>query len=159
MGTTPSKPAPTAPSAVAIFDEKKAAALEFSYRESDGAAGWSSVPVDSLSKWSDDIDASPTLQLSRLVLTNADPLSTFTSRKALLDDGKVFNLNLKGIGAKGAYPNPRVNQAASGRCWLFATCNVLRYNVMDLLKLEEFELAQSYLFFYDKLEKANYYLE
>lgn len=37
--------------------------------------------------------------------------------------------------------------------------NVLRYNVIDTLKLGDFQLSQSYLFFYDKLEKANYYLE
>lgn len=30
---------------------------------------------------------------------------------------------------------------------------------MRNLKLSEFQLSQSYLFFYDKLEKANYYLE
>jgi bleomycin hydrolase len=37
--------------------------------------------------------------------------------------------------------------------------NVLRYNVIEQLKLGDFELSQSYLFFCDKLEKANYYLE
>ncbi|WVR06149.1 hypothetical protein IAU60_003179 [Kwoniella sp. DSM 27419] len=37
--------------------------------------------------------------------------------------------------------------------------NVLRYNVIEQLKLGEFELSQNYLFFYDKLEKANYYLD
>ena len=37
--------------------------------------------------------------------------------------------------------------------------NVLRYNVIEKLNLGEFQLSQSYLFFYDKLEKANYYLE
>lgn len=30
---------------------------------------------------------------------------------------------------------------------------------MEQLKLGDFQLSQSYLFFYDKLEKANYYLE
>lgn len=36
---------------------------------------------------------------------------------------------------------------------------MLRYNVIEKLNLGEFQLSQSYLFFYDKLEKANYYLE
>jgi len=35
----------------------------------------------------------------------------------------------------------------------------LRYNVIEKLNLGDFQLSQSYLFFYDKLEKANYYLE
>lgn len=40
-----------------------------------------------------------------------------------------------------------------------APANVLRYNVVEELKLGDFQLSQSYLFFYDKIEKANYYLE
>lgn len=39
------------------------------------------------------------------------------------------------------------------------SANVLRYNVIEQLKLGDFQLSQSYLYFYDKLEKANYYLE
>ena len=41
----------------------------------------------------------------------------------------------------------------------YDAANVLRYNVIEQLNLGEFQLSQSYLFFYDKLEKANYYLE
>ncbi|MBQ7562651.1 MAG: C1 family peptidase [Lachnospiraceae bacterium] len=51
------------------------------------------------------------------------------------------------------------NQKQSGRCWLFAALNTFRYEIMQKLKLNDFELSQSYLFFYDKLEKANMYLE
>jgi len=36
---------------------------------------------------------------------------------------------------------------------------VLRYNVIEQLKLDGFELSQSHLYFYDKYEKANYFLE
>lgn len=36
---------------------------------------------------------------------------------------------------------------------------MLRYHVIDKLNLGDFQLSQNYLFFYDKLEKANYYLE
>lgn len=37
--------------------------------------------------------------------------------------------------------------------------NVLRYNVIETAKLGAFQLSQNYLFFHDKMEKANYYLE
>jgi aminopeptidase C len=63
----------------------------------------------------------PTFLLSRLVLTNADPVTTLARRSAVIHDDKIFNLQLKGVGPKAQYPGPRVNQAASGRCWLFAT--------------------------------------
>ncbi|WP_190971965.1 C1 family peptidase [Bifidobacterium vespertilionis] len=51
------------------------------------------------------------------------------------------------------------NQERSGRCWMFASLNTLRYELMHKWNLEDFEFSESYLFFYDKLEKANYYLE
>lgn len=51
------------------------------------------------------------------------------------------------------------NQKGSGRCWMFAALNTMRVRVMEKLNLESFELSQSYLLFYDKLEKANYFLE
>lgn len=51
------------------------------------------------------------------------------------------------------------NQKKSGRCWMFAALNVLRYHVMKDMNLETFELSQNYTLFYDKLEKANYFLE
>ncbi|ORX34978.1 peptidase C1B, bleomycin hydrolase [Kockovaella imperatae] len=158
MGSQPSKPVQSTSTPITMYDEKKAATLSFQTK-GDDTVGWASVPVDSLAEWSSEFDSSPTLQLSRLILTNADPVTSLTSRKALIHDNKVFNLQLKGLGAKNEYPGPRVNQGSSGRCWLFATCNVLRYNVMEQLKIEDFELAQAYLFFYDKLEKANHYLE
>ena len=51
------------------------------------------------------------------------------------------------------------NQKQSGRCWMFAGLNVLRVEAMKRLKLDQFEFSQSYLQFYDKLEKANWFLE
>lgn len=51
------------------------------------------------------------------------------------------------------------NQKQSGRCWMFASYNVMRLEVMKRLNLEEFELSQNYPLFWDKLEKSNYFLE
>ena len=51
------------------------------------------------------------------------------------------------------------NQQASGRCWLSAATNVLRERIATELNLEKFELSQSYLAFWDKFERANYFLE
>lgn len=51
------------------------------------------------------------------------------------------------------------NQKASGRCWIFSALNTFRYEIIKKYKLDNFELSQNYLFFYDKLEKANYFLE
>ncbi len=51
------------------------------------------------------------------------------------------------------------NQEASGRCWIFAALNTFRQELMKKNNIADFELSQTYLFFWDKLEKANYFLE
>ena len=51
------------------------------------------------------------------------------------------------------------NQKSSGRCWMFAALNTMRFEIMKKLNLDTFELSQNYTLFYDKLEKANYFLE
>lgn len=58
------------------------------------------------------------------------------------------------VNAKGI-----TNQEKSGRCWLFTGLNVLRPMVIKKYKLNDFEFSQSYLFFYDQLEKSNLFLE
>jgi bleomycin hydrolase len=47
------------------------------------------------------------------------------------------------------------NQKQSGRCWMFAGFNVIRNIVKKNLKIKDIELSESYLMFYDKLEKCN----
>ncbi|MCR5112881.1 MAG: C1 family peptidase [Acholeplasmatales bacterium] len=54
---------------------------------------------------------------------------------------------------------PVTNQKASGRCWIFAATNVLREIIAKKLNLDNFELSQSYIGMYDKLEKINFELE
>jgi len=53
------------------------------------------------------------------------------------------------------------NQKSSGRCWMFAALNNMRYGISKYLNMkdENFELSQAYSMFWDKLEKANLFLE
>ena len=51
------------------------------------------------------------------------------------------------------------NQRRSGRCWMFAALNTLRYEVMHQWNLDDFEFSETYLFFWDAMEKSNTYLE
>ncbi|MHB8294365.1 MAG: C1 family peptidase [Acidimicrobiales bacterium] len=51
------------------------------------------------------------------------------------------------------------NQEHSGRCWLFAGLNLLRAGTMAKLGVKDFEFSQNYAMFWDKLERANYFLE
>ena len=51
------------------------------------------------------------------------------------------------------------NQKRSGRCWLFATLNLFRVGAMKKMNVKDFEFSQSHLFFWDKLERSNHFLE
>ncbi|MBD3177494.1 MAG: aminopeptidase, partial [Armatimonadia bacterium] len=56
--------------------------------------------------------------------------------------------------------NRATSQGSSGRCWLFAALNTVRVAAIESMHLDDdFELSQSHLMFWDKLEKANYFLE
>lgn len=76
-----------------------------------------------------------------------------SQRAATIADTQNFNVKISLEGA------PITNQRASGRCWLFAATNVFRVAIMKRYNLKEIELSQAYLFFWDKLEKCNYFLE
>ncbi len=52
------------------------------------------------------------------------------------------------------------NQKSTGRCWIFAALNMLRRKVILNSKVGDgFEFSQSYVFFYDKLERMYYNLQ
>ena len=52
------------------------------------------------------------------------------------------------------------NQLSTGRCWMFAGLNIFRRMLINKLKLPKtFELSHSYLFFFNKLEYSNIFLE
>lgn len=53
----------------------------------------------------------------------------------------------------------RCNQERSGRCWMFASLNTMRYRVIKKYNLKTFELSQAYPLFWDKLEKGNWFLQ
>ncbi|HOV78078.1 MAG TPA: C1 family peptidase [Sedimentisphaerales bacterium] len=51
------------------------------------------------------------------------------------------------------------NQKSSGRCWMFAGFNMIKPVLMNRMDLDSFEFSQIYLQFWDKMEKANKFLE
>ncbi|MDN6028841.1 MAG: C1 family peptidase [Lactobacillus sp.] len=51
------------------------------------------------------------------------------------------------------------NQKQSGRCWLFAALNTLRHDFAKKYHAKNFLLSQNYLFFWDRLERANIFFD
>ena len=72
-------------------------------------------------------------------------------RAALREDVHQFSINLK--------QGEITNQKSSGRCWMFAALNTMRFAIIKKLNLETYELSQNYPLFWDKLEKSNYFQE
>jgi len=75
------------------------------------------------------------IALDRAVVTGTDH-----SVSHLIDDWKV------------------TNQKKSGRCWLFAGLNLVRPGAMRAMNVKDFEFSQNHIMFWDKLERANYFL-
>ena len=109
------------------------------------------ITQESLKSWSASYRDCPQRQLATLALSKSDLNSvTFVSKGAHAMRQK-FSVEI---------PTMEVtNQQASGRCWLFAAANVLREQIAKDKNMESFELSQSYLAFWDKFERANYFLE
>lgn len=92
-------------------------------------------------------------QLSLSALSTNPMNSILEKPSAILKDTQTFNIAIPHEGS------PVTNQRSSGRCWIFAATNVFRIAIMQKYGIEKFELSQAYLFFWDKVEKANYFLE
>ncbi|KAI5474493.1 hypothetical protein MNV49_003216 [Pseudohyphozyma bogoriensis] len=106
------------------------------------------ITFDSVAEWDAAFAKDPKNKLASTVLSKQDFLGS-----AEIADQQVYNVKLSTEG------NPVTNQKSSGRCWLFATTNVIRIAMSRKYNLDGFQLSQSYLFFYDSLSKANYFLE
>ncbi len=103
-----------------------------------------------LEAWSRAYQASTERQLSTMALSRSD-IKDIAYVCAGEDQMRhKFSLELETL--------PVTNQKHSGRCWLFAAANVLRERIARDLNLANFELSQSYLAFWDKFERCNYFL-
>jgi bleomycin hydrolase len=84
-------------------------------------------------------------------VTNNDIDKLVLNRAIVNSQNDVFNLNIPVEGI--------TDQKSTGRCWMFAALNLMRPIVKDKFNLKSFEFSEAYLFFWDKLDKANYFLE
>lgn len=84
--------------------------------------------------------------------TRTDPLDICVQRQVVETTNHVYTHKVD------SEVKPVTNQKSSGRCWLFAALNAMRVPFVKHHQLEEFEFSQSYLFFWEKVERCNYFL-
>ncbi|KAI9716587.1 MAG: hypothetical protein M1828_007620 [Chrysothrix sp. TS-e1954] len=111
------------------------------------------ISIATASAWEKSLLSDPKNRLALSALSSNPAQSIISQTNPLLHDTQTFNTKIPLEGS------PVTNQRSSGRCWLFASTNVFRVALMKKYSLSEFQLSQAYLFFWDKLEKANYFLE
>lgn len=99
-----------------------------------------------------DFDGDPALSVSKNATMRNGVFNAAYVGEEVRNLPNTFSHEVKDIGSI-------TNQKSSGRCWMFSGLNVLRIAAMKKLRVKDFEFSESYLMFWDKLEKSNYQLE
>jgi bleomycin hydrolase len=135
MGSAPSKPVPHV-KAESVHEKEDKVLPPSVPRGPVSADG--SLSLRNVSEWEAAAAVSAKTRLARAVLSHSNLNGALVRREALVAAGvHVFNTELD------FKTGPITNQQSSGRCWIFATTNVLRYEFMKKLNLKEFQLSQA----------------
>lgn len=96
---------------------------------------------------------SNTNKLAKNIITNVGILHGSTDHEETTKVSHIFLNSIKKKNLKAT------NQGISGRCWLFSGLNMFRHHVIKALDLTNFEFSETYLYFWDKFERSNSYLQ
>lgn len=97
------------------------------------------------------IDTDPSARLARNAVTEVG------IQKAALEHAKVTQVRTSMSNRLDKWPVTA--QGKTGRCWLFASLNLMRATTMEKLGVKDFEFSQNYAMFWEKFERANYFLQ
>ena len=109
------------------------------------------ITKDLLDRFSEAFNAEPINAVRKHAVMKNGLDAAAENMQETVDNPLIFSIELKDTG-------DITNQKSSGRCWLFAALNTMRYEIIHKLNLETFELSQNYQMFWDKMERANYWL-
>lgn len=108
------------------------------------------ITIEQLNKIEEEYFADKSATVARHAIAASDIAVAAASKDSVKEMDFNFDINIKTMAVS--------NQKASGRCWIFAACNVMRELIGKKIGAGTFKLSQSYIAFYDKLEKLNYAL-
>lgn len=110
------------------------------------------ITRENLITWRNHFESSQAAKYLQNVLVRHELKDVYTNREALLENQFCF--------PKKTQIGDVMAQKQSGRCWLFAGLNVLRSELIRKKEMPEtFRFSVPYLYFFDKLERANFFLE
>ncbi|XP_045103001.1 bleomycin hydrolase-like [Portunus trituberculatus] len=110
------------------------------------------ITPELMDQYRTEVQSEPSSCLAMNACFKSDPLEMCMCRCKVMATSHVFTHKVESEG------RPVTNQKSSGRCWIFAALNVMRLPFIKQYNLEEFEFSQAYLFYMDKLERCNYFL-
>ena len=106
---------------------------------------------DNLSTYRLSFDQKLSHRMAMNAVTNSNAVKVALNREVVSQLPNRFSIEIES--------GDITHQKMSGRCWMFAALNTLRVRGMQSMKVKTLELSQSYIMFYDKLERSNYFLE
>lgn len=97
------------------------------------------------------VASDPCARIARNAVTSSGVRNAARDPEAAAQATTTFDIQLE--------QGDTTDQKRSGRCWMFASLNTMRYRVMKKLGLKTFELSQAYPLFWDKYERSNWFFE
>ena len=108
------------------------------------------LTMDHIAAFRSGFDGDRSARIAQNAVTANDVNSVAMAREVVTGSDASFSTRLDDWSV--------TNQKRSGRCWLFAALNLFRVGAMRKMNLSKFEFSQNYMFFWDKFERANYFL-
>ena len=110
------------------------------------------ISFDQLKNFQADLDSLKGHAVTERAVTKNGILAVSKDYRAEVNMDPVFSIDID--------TGKVADQKRSGRCWMFAALNTMRHSMREKLNMkDDFELSQNYTFFWDKLEKSNYFYE
>ena len=110
------------------------------------------ISQEQLQNFQADLDKREGHEVNERAVTKNGILSVSADYRSEVAMDRVFSIDID--------TGKVADQKRSGRCWMFAALNTMRHSMREKLHMkDDFELSQNYTFFWDKLEKSNYFLE
>ncbi len=115
------------------------------------SASSSALGPDDIARAHEAFVANPALRAARNAVTSMGVRAAARDPEAAALATTTFDIQLE--------QGEVCNQKHSGRCWMFAALNTMRFRIIKKLGLKTFELSQAYPLFWDKYERSNWFFE
>ena len=109
------------------------------------------LPLNSLRSLQASFVANPAYRLAQNAVTRTSLDDVALNHRVAFGTDHSFSISLDDWGV--------TDQKQTGRCWMFAGLNLLRFAARRSLGVKEFEFSQNFVMFWDKIERANYFFE